>query len=79
MCGICAVVGPNVSEDTKAALQRMISALSHRGPDARGELIQAGCQPGHASLSIIDLVSGYDFKAGVFQRGQTSLPVARAD
>ena len=57
VCGIAAIVGLNVGRDL-SALQRMVAALAHRGPDANGTLNLPGCQFGHARLSIIDLESG---------------------
>ena len=57
MCGICTIAGPGSNGDT-SALERMVAALEHRGPDAHGTLDLPGCQLGHARLSIIDLKSG---------------------
>ena len=33
----------------------MVQAISHRGPDARGQSVQGACGLGHARLSIIDV------------------------
>jgi asparagine synthase (glutamine-hydrolysing) len=57
MCGISVIAGTRVNGDL-AALQRMVAALAHRGPDANGVLGMTACQLGHARLSIIDLESG---------------------
>jgi len=58
MCGICGSlqVG-NVAVDPNL-LQRMISAIRHRGPDDCGIYIDARVGLGHARLSIIDLEGG---------------------
>jgi len=54
MCGICGMAG---MED-KALLQRMMSCLSHRGPDDAGTYGSKGVLLGHRRLSIIDLSTG---------------------
>lgn len=56
MCGIAAICGPTTAGDE--AIQRMVTALRHRGPDAQTWRSLAGCQLGHTRLSIIDLASG---------------------
>lgn len=61
MCGIVGVF--NYARQTpvdRATIERMRSALRHRGPDADGELLrpQRGLALGHARLSIIDLAGG---------------------
>jgi asparagine synthase (glutamine-hydrolysing) len=40
------------------ALQRMTDALTHRGPDAQGHSVFAGCALGHRRLAIVDLGGG---------------------
>jgi asparagine synthase (glutamine-hydrolysing) len=57
MCGISVIAGARVHGDL-SALERMVAALAHRGPDANGVLGLPACQLGHARLSIIDLESG---------------------
>ena len=57
MCGICLVAGLN-TEEHGGAIDRMVAALAHRGPDAHGVQRLPGCQLGHARLSIIDLATG---------------------
>ena len=56
MCGICGVVnrdsGSHVRTET---IQRMCSALAHRGPDDSGEIIEGPVGLGHRRLSILDL------------------------
>lgn len=60
MCGIAGVVDRDPRGDATALLQRLTSALAHRGPDgfgyhyARGRSIGLG----HRRLSIVDLVGG---------------------
>lgn len=56
MCGISAIVTTNKIPDD--AIERMVSALDHRGPDAQGIEKLAGCQLGQSRLSIIDLETG---------------------
>src|SRR5262245_36427353 len=50
MCGIC---GFNWSDEP--LLERMKSALQHRGPDAHGSYVADGISLGHQRLSIVDL------------------------
>jgi asparagine synthase (glutamine-hydrolysing) len=58
MCGISGIVGPDCRQDI---IDKMIGALSHRGPDAASSFLSSTrqCALGHNRLSIIDLsVSG---------------------
>ena len=57
MCGICGIVSNRPSGDT-GALERMVAALAHRGPDGHDILNLGECQLGHTRLSIIDLQGG---------------------
>lgn len=57
MCGICLVAGLKTDKHG-GAIDRMVAALAHRGPDAHGVRRLPGCQLGHARLSIIDLATG---------------------
>jgi len=57
MCGICGVVGGEVSLERRF-VERMASALVHRGPDADGFYSDDHVALGHRRLSIIDLDSG---------------------
>ena len=43
---------------TATMLQRMVSAIRHRGPDGSGFHVEPGVGLGHARLSIIDLAGG---------------------
>lgn len=58
MCGISGILtlGADV-QPLPAAIERMIDAQHHRGPDARGSYYdrENGCALGHNRLSIIDL------------------------
>lgn len=59
MCGIAGFFGrPDGLEFGRVLLQRMIAAVSHRGPDERGIFVHHGTGLGHARLSIIDLATG---------------------
>src|ERR1043165_4863600 len=55
MCGINGILG---LDDTNAAgekIRQMNRAMSHRGPDDEGSLVESGIGLGHRRLSIIDL------------------------
>ena len=54
MCGICGFVG--LEDD--GLLERMTTALVHRGPDGEGFFRAAGVGLGHRRLSIIDVAGG---------------------
>ncbi len=59
MCGIAGIYRSN--GDCKIpldSLQRMVTAINHRGPDESGIYIDRHVGLGHARLSIIDLSSG---------------------
>jgi asparagine synthase (glutamine-hydrolysing) len=60
MCGIAGIVVTRdaVPPPTREALERMASALRHRGPDELGIYRDARAGLAHARLSIIDLSSG---------------------
>jgi len=56
MCGICGYITPEgASED---AVDRMASAIAHRGPDGQGIFTRGPVGLGHRRLSIIDLEGG---------------------
>lgn len=50
MCGIAGFVGSSSRE----TLERMLSAIEHRGPDDKGVLIERNVGLGHRRLAIID-------------------------
>ena len=54
MCGISAIAGVT----RPGAIEAMIRAIEHRGPDATSSHAAGGCALGHARLSIIDLSTG---------------------
>lgn len=59
MCGIAGYFGfPGRSESRSALLRKMISAISHRGPDQTGIHAGRGAGLAHARLIIIDLATG---------------------
>jgi asparagine synthase (glutamine-hydrolysing) len=59
MCGICGIVNFNVTDQVDSKLiERMTSALAHRGPDDHGYFIDSNVGLGHRRLSIIDLSGG---------------------
>jgi len=74
MCGICGVAGG--SSDSRGLVQRMCSALAHRGPDDEGLVHLDGVTLGMRRLSIIDLEGGRqpihneDSKVWVVQNGE---------
>jgi len=54
MCGISAIAGVT----KPGAIEAMIRAIEHRGPDATSSHAEGDCALGHARLSIIDLSTG---------------------
>jgi asparagine synthase (glutamine-hydrolysing) len=58
MCGVAGIVALGGAPPTRAELERMASALSHRGPDELGTYRDAHAGLAHARLSIIDLAGG---------------------
>lgn len=59
MCGIAGIARlRDDSVPSQTALQRMVAAIRHRGPDGDGYFQGAGIGLGHARLSIIDLEGG---------------------
>lgn len=57
MCGITGIVAPD-SVRFASQLERMTSALAHRGPDGQDTHFFDDCGLGHTRLSIIDLSTG---------------------
>src|ERR1700730_10174167 len=62
MCGVAGVLTDRDDLNLSSALERMLAALRHRGPDDEGcqeILLPGGCRLGlaHSRLSIIDLSS----------------------
>ncbi len=59
MCGICGKINLRPDgEVTSPDLDRMIQALSHRGPDGSGKFVSGPVGLGHTRLAIIDLSTG---------------------
>ncbi|MFO1395094.1 MAG: asparagine synthase (glutamine-hydrolyzing) [Steroidobacteraceae bacterium] len=59
MCGIAGVhFDARAAMPDPAVLERMVSAIHHRGPDGSGFHVEPGLGLGHARLSIIDLAGG---------------------
>jgi asparagine synthase (glutamine-hydrolysing) len=56
MCGIAGIFSPNRAREP--AMQRMLHALQHRGPDGEGTYQDDFVSLGHRRLSIIDLEGG---------------------
>lgn len=56
MCGIAGFISGNYSKDSGLAiLEKMLQAIAHRGPDARGKWNEENIFIGQNRLSIIDL------------------------
>lgn len=59
MCGIAGWINlPLSNESAGEAMTQMLSALSHRGPDEAGYLMDKGNAIGNVRLSIVDLQGG---------------------
>lgn len=59
MCGIAGCVNTIGSTPDAALIERMVSSLSHRGPDETGVHVAGEVGLGHARLSIIDIAFGH--------------------
>src|SRR4051812_28180863 len=58
MCGIAVILPGIAVEISPFAIERMVTALAHRGPDAQATIRLSGCYLGHTRLSIIDIENG---------------------
>jgi asparagine synthase (glutamine-hydrolysing) len=59
MCGICGkLFFDSEQKVTAEQLDRMLSAISHRGPDGHGKYLRGPLGLGHTRLAIIDLSTG---------------------
>jgi asparagine synthase (glutamine-hydrolysing) len=60
MCGIAGSVGLGTRAEapTREAIERMVGALAHRGPDECGLYRDGDVALGHARLAIIDVATG---------------------
>lgn len=54
MCGIAGVASLDGHPVGRTATERMVEALSHRGPDGRGTFVEDRIALGHVRLSILD-------------------------
>ena len=58
MCGFCGIFDQSGSPVDGSLLERMTSAISHRGPDGEGRFVDREVGLGHRRLSIIDVEGG---------------------
>ena len=58
MCGIAGVVSTDGSHPSPKIVDRLVSAITHRGPDGEGRLTVGGATLVHRRLAIIDLETG---------------------
>ncbi|QSH40819.1 asparagine synthase (glutamine-hydrolyzing) [Lentisphaerota bacterium ZTH] len=58
MCGIAGIINQRKQPDSENLIHLMTDAISHRGPDESGFLIDERAALGHRRLSIIDLENG---------------------
>ncbi|MBK9645727.1 MAG: asparagine synthase (glutamine-hydrolyzing) [Deltaproteobacteria bacterium] len=59
MCGVAGIVGPGVGVDAEAQTRRMLSVLTHRGPDDEGLVRLDGVVLGSRRLAIVDAPGGH--------------------
>ncbi len=59
MCGIAGYISRDDSPIAREPIERMVTALKHRGPDAQTVHLDGQVGLGHARLSIIDLAGGH--------------------
>jgi asparagine synthase (glutamine-hydrolysing) len=55
MCGIAGLWNAQSGVDTRGAVERMLDAMHHRGPDGRGQMQFAGGAAGMVRLALVDL------------------------
>jgi len=55
VCGIAGLLSRSSEPVDRAALERMVSAVAHRGPDGEGVFVEGRVGFGHRRLAIIDL------------------------
>jgi asparagine synthase (glutamine-hydrolysing) len=59
MCGIAGFAGTEYgTAESRRILRQMCNAITHRGPDEEGRLVEPGVALGMRRLSIIDLATG---------------------
>jgi asparagine synthase (glutamine-hydrolysing) len=60
MCGIAGFVGLGYSDgDARARVRAMCDAITHRGPDSEGVLVDRNVALGMRRLSVIDVMGGH--------------------
>lgn len=59
MCGICGIFAPGSGAVDRAVVERMTSAIAHRGPDDDGFHVAGPIGLGHRRLSIIGVETGH--------------------
>ncbi len=76
MCGIAGIVALRGAAPTRTDVERMCDAITHRGPDDAGYLVEGQVALGMRRLSIIDLAGGHqpifneDGTVGVVYNGE---------
>ena len=55
MCGIAGIVGDAPAESLLSAVQQMVAAMRHRGPDSCGVISSGQCLLANTRLAILDL------------------------
>jgi len=58
MCGICFIYNTEKGNADTSHIERMVSSLMHRGPDAQNSVKMQNVGLGHSRLSIVDLAGG---------------------
>ena len=58
MCGIAVILPGGAVDAPPFAIERMVAALHHRGPDEQVCVRLGGCHLGHTRLSVIDPANG---------------------
>ncbi|MEZ5934500.1 MAG: asparagine synthase (glutamine-hydrolyzing) [Alphaproteobacteria bacterium] len=69
MCGLCGIAGPAAE---LRPVEKMLSVIEHRGPDAQGVHAVADCVLGHRRLAIVDL-SAAGNQPMLLDNGRTAL------
>lgn len=65
MCGIAGILNARIEVGVRAGvLDRMVDALTHRGPDDRGTYLERNVGLGMRRLSIIDVAGGHQPMSG---------------
>jgi asparagine synthase (glutamine-hydrolysing) len=64
MCGIAGYVTTEPALEDRAVIERMTTAIRHRGPDDSGFYQDAWASLGHRRLSIIDVAGGHQPMSG---------------